>query len=226
MLNDQLFLYGYSQGGHATMAAHREIDTYHLGEFTVTASAPAGGSYDMGGVFLDDLLANQSGPTDMRDLFPVLVAGYLPIYNLAGTMEELLSEPYRTKLPPLLIATMSDSMFFTLDATVPTKTNMVTMLRDDLYQDVRTNTNSTLRRAMRDNNTYDWTPKAPMKLFHSHGDEVIIFANAEVAFESFTNHGACCVELIDPGAPQVLTHEQAAIPSLRAALAWFVELKH
>jgi len=37
--------------------------------------------------------------------------------------------------------------------------------------------------------------------------------------------GACCVELVDPGAPQALTHGGCFIPSFRGALTWFVVLK-
>ena len=48
-LNDQTFLFGYSQGGHATMAAARELELYHTDEFTLTASAPMSGPYDISG---------------------------------------------------------------------------------------------------------------------------------------------------------------------------------
>ena len=49
-LNGQLFLAGYSQGGHAAMALHRELEQYHTNEFAITASAPMAGPYDMSGV--------------------------------------------------------------------------------------------------------------------------------------------------------------------------------
>src|ERR1051326_8920384 len=45
-LNGRLFLAGYSQGGHATMALLRELETWHMNEFTVTACAPMAGAYD------------------------------------------------------------------------------------------------------------------------------------------------------------------------------------
>lgn len=48
-LNNQLFLVGHSEGGHATMALHRVIEQQNGGEFTVTASAPAAGPYDLSG---------------------------------------------------------------------------------------------------------------------------------------------------------------------------------
>ncbi|HZX75129.1 MAG TPA: lipase family protein, partial [Cyclobacteriaceae bacterium] len=48
--NDQLFLVGYSQGGHATMAAHQLIQEHYSNYFTVTASSPMSGPYDLSGV--------------------------------------------------------------------------------------------------------------------------------------------------------------------------------
>jgi hypothetical protein len=52
-LNGQLFLAGYSQGGHTEMALHRELERYHTNEFAVTASAAMAGPYDMSGVELN-----------------------------------------------------------------------------------------------------------------------------------------------------------------------------
>ena len=46
-LNEQLFLAGYSEGGYVTLAAHKEIEENYSSEFTVTASAPMAGSYDL-----------------------------------------------------------------------------------------------------------------------------------------------------------------------------------
>lgn len=43
LYNDQLFIFGYSQGGHAAMATTREIQLNHSDEFTITASAPMSG---------------------------------------------------------------------------------------------------------------------------------------------------------------------------------------
>ena len=51
------------------------------------------------------------------------------------------------------------------------------------------------------------------------------FANAEVAYQSFTNRGACCVSVVDPGAPAQLNHYECIIPSLRDVLAWFETLQ-
>src|SRR5206468_7135029 len=123
-------------------------------EFTVTASAPSTGAYDLGGVTVEGILANPSYPNPWY--FPILLASYLPIYNLADTLEELLAEPYRRTLPPLLDGTHDSDV---LASTMPT--DMFKILRADFQTDFRTNANNSLRRALSDNNVYNWTPQAP-----------------------------------------------------------------
>ena len=92
---DSSFLTGYSQGGHVTMAAHRELETFHTNEFTVTACAPCAGPYDLGGATIESHTGQSqlSRPTVFRN--PCLAA-YLPIHQLGDTLEELLAPPYRT----------------------------------------------------------------------------------------------------------------------------------
>jgi pimeloyl-ACP methyl ester carboxylesterase len=217
-LNGQLFLTGYSQGGHVTMAAHRELEAFHTNEFTVTASAPCAGVHDLGGATIDGILANPNYSQPL--LFAIIVASYLPIYHLGDTLEELLAEPYRRTLPPLLDGDHTPSQ---IAAAMPT--DPFAILKPDFQADFRTNVTNPLRQALLDNNTHSWTPKAPMKILHCKGDEIILFANAEVAYQSFTNRGACCVSLVDPGAPAQLNHSDCFIPSLREVLGWFETLR-
>ena len=202
------------------MATHRELETFHTNEFTLTASAPCAGAYDLGGVTVEGILANPSSyPTPA--FFPQIVAAYLPIYNLAGTLEEILGERYRRTLLPLLDGFHTGTQ---VGGAMPS--DMFKILRPDFQADFRTNANNSLRLALSDNNLYEWTPRAPMKMFHCQGDQVVIFANSQVAYQSFTNRGACCAELIDPGAPNQLDHHPCVEPSLRGAMAWFQQLKH
>jgi pimeloyl-ACP methyl ester carboxylesterase len=217
-LNGQLFLTGYSQGGHVTMAAHRELETFHTNEFTVTACAPCAGPYDLGGAAIESLLTDPAYPNPWY--FPIVLAAYLPIYQLGDTLEELLAPPYRSTLPPLLDGAHTDSQ---LGAAMPA--DPIAILRPDFQADFRTNVNNLFRQALRENNTYSWTPNAPVKLFHCQGDRDVVFANAEVAYQSFTNRGACCVSVVDPGAPAQLNHDACYNPSLREVLAWFETLR-
>ena len=214
-LDGRLFLTGYSQGGHVTMAAHRELETVHPDEFTVTASAPCAGVYDSGGVTFEATLKDPNYPVAYP--FAMILASYLPIYQLGDTLEELLAEPYRRTLPPLL-----DGAHDELQIAAVLPTDPFAILRPDYQADFRTNSNHPLRQALNANKTYvGWTPKAPTKLIHCRGDRIAVFGEAETAYQSFTNHNACCVSIVDPGAPEELGHEDCYIPSLREVLTWF-----
>ena len=48
--NGKLFLAGYSEGGYATMAAHKAIEENGLDGFTLIASFPGAGAYDLKGM--------------------------------------------------------------------------------------------------------------------------------------------------------------------------------
>ncbi|MBL9171076.1 MAG: alpha/beta fold hydrolase [Verrucomicrobiales bacterium] len=213
-LNGKLFLAGFSQGGHVTMATHRELEASHADEFAVTASAPCAGTYDLGGVTTEALLSKPDYPISYP--FAMILAAYLPIYQLADTLEELLAEPYRRLLPPLLDGNHNET-----EITAVLPSDPVAILRSDYQSDFRTNPNNPLRQAMLENNNYDWTPKAPVRLIHSRGDTIAPFANAQIAYDSFINRGACCVSLVDPGAPAKLSHEDSYVPSVREVFTWF-----
>ena len=87
--------------------------------------------------------------------FPIVLAAYLPIYQLGDTLEELLAPPYRSTLPPLLDGTHDWPL---IEAAMPA--DPIAILRPDFQADFRTNVSNPFRQALRDNNTYSWTPKA------------------------------------------------------------------
>ena len=56
--NNELFLTGYSQGGHACMATNKYIQDMNLSsEFNILASAPCSGPYDLTGVMADTIIS-------------------------------------------------------------------------------------------------------------------------------------------------------------------------
>jgi Secretory lipase len=217
VLNSQLFLAGYSQGGHATMAADREIERNYTNEFTVTACAPMAGPYDMSDTAFI-VLNNTNYP--VRAYFPYVVAAWLPIYHLADTLEELLQPPYDQTLAPLLDG---DHGGGAINAATPQ--DEASIFYPDYEAAFLSDTNHPLRRATADNDLLDWTPRAPMHLYHCSGDDQVPYTNSVIAYQTFTNNGACCIEMIDPGAPQHLNHSACFYPSVLSAKAWFDHLK-
>lgn len=215
-LNNKLFLCGYSQGGHATMALLRELETFHASEFTVTACAPMAGPYDMSGATTEDALSGRVVPNPYY--YALLLASYQDVYHLAPTLADLLASPYNTTLPSLLHGNSTDD---TLNAAMPNPPLQV--LKPEYLANFRTNAANPLRLALRDNDLYRWTPISPMRMYHCGGDQDVPIINSQVAHSNFLARGASQVQFIIPSA--TADHGGCVEPSLTAAKAWFDSLK-
>jgi len=215
-LNGQLFLCGYSQGGHATMALHRELETYHTNEFSLTASAPMAGAYDMSGVTTDDFLSGRVPPNPYY--FAYVLAAYQSVYGLAPTLADLLASPYNTTLPPLFAGNSTGGQ---INAAMPAQPTLV--LKPELLAAFQSQPNHPLRAALRDNDVYAWTPRSPLRMYHCSGDQDVVFANSQVALLSFHSRGATQVQLLEPVPGG--NHNTCALPSLLSAKAWFDSLR-
>ncbi|MCX8109248.1 MAG: hypothetical protein N3G20_10635 [Verrucomicrobiae bacterium] len=212
LLNNQLFLAGYSQGGHATMALHRELEEYHSREFGLTASAPMAGAYDLSGVTTEDALSGRPMPNP--HYFALLFAGYQSVYRLSASLADILAPPYDTLLPPLLDGYHSGSE---INSIMPR--DITKVLRPDYLERLRRDPNHPLRLALKDNDLYRWTPRAPMRLYHCAGDSDVIFANSQVALACFHARGATHVTLVDPNSSA--GHGSCAQPAFLMAKRWF-----
>lgn len=216
-LNGQLFLAGYSQGGHTEMALHRELERYHTNEFTVTASAPMAGPYDVSGVELHDILSPRCPPNPYYAAY-VLVA-YQSVYSLAPSWADLLAPPYDTTIPPLFNGNTSGT---DINSVLPA-CNISSILHPAVLYSLTNDPGSPLYQALRDNDLYRWRPVAPVRLYHCSGDQDVLPANSQVAYSNFVAQGASQVQLIDPSPGA--DHSGCVIPALTAAKAWFDTLK-
>jgi hypothetical protein len=215
-LNDKLFLLGYSQGGHATMALLRELEKYHTNEFTVTACAPMAGAYDLSGVTVSNFLSGTVAPNPYYFLY--LLAAYQKVYHLAPKLSDLLAAPYDTTLPPLLDGAHDGSQ---LNLALPA--DPVQILKLAYLAAFRSNPRHPLRLALAENDVYRWRPRAPLRLYHCAADQDVIIANSDVALASFHALGASQVVLIDP--VPTADHSGCSEPSLALAKSWFDSLR-
>jgi hypothetical protein len=215
-LSGKLFLCGYSQGGHVTMALHRELETFHTNEFPLTASAPMAGAYDLSGVTADDFLSGRPQPNPYY--FAYLLAAYQEVYHLAPTLADLLATPYDTTLPPLLRGSATGGQ---INAAMPSDPALI--LKPEYLTAFRSQPHHPMRQALRDNDLLAWTPRAALRMFHCQGDRDVVFANSQVALASFHARGATHVQLIDP--LPTANHGGCVLPSLLQAKAWFDALR-
>ena len=213
-LNNDLFLLGYSQGGHATMATHKAIEAEYSNEFTVTASSPMAGPYDVSGAMTDIVLAKEDYASP--GYLPYMLYSYNSVYNIYSSVESILKSPYNSTIPPFF---NGDNLYpmSNVNAAMPSIPSDI--LTENAYNDIANKTNTALWNALEDNDLYDWHSIAPIRMFHCNGDVTVPMSNSEKALQYFEAKGITNVDMINPldGG----THSTCLIPSILAAKNWF-----
>lgn len=247
--NNQLFLIGYSEGGYVTMTATRELLLYHASEFTITASAPLSGPYDLSGAMRGVMLSNSTSKAPY--FLPFVLTGYN--YASGGTLfrpASALTPPYNTTIPPLFDGNspsdkISEAMgmgFSPVNLIVP-KSVLTQQFIDQLTLDT-----SSVVAFLKENDSYRlpgqvnsvWVPTVPMRMYHHKSDELVPYGNSQAAFNAFSTAGAKNhiakgpgVELVEeqvilnisPTDPLKTVHIGAAFPELSDGWNWLNSFK-
>lgn len=199
--NGQLFLTGYSQGGHATMAAHKYIQELNDPRFQVTASAPLSGAYDMSGAQAEVMFKPYSQPFYL----PYLLVSYQEAYNVwPDNIYNVFKSPYDTLIPPFFNGERGIKDFNKVLPKVPSD-----MLKEELVKEFKTNPDFAMRKKIEENDLTNWVPKAPVLLVYSEGDEQVYYKNSIVAHDKMTQNGAKDIRL--RRASKVLDHNGVAM---------------
>ena len=210
--NGQLFLMGYSQGGHATMAAHRQLQQWHQNELQVTASAPMSGPYHLSHTVFQ-IIENEHYPVPAN--YAYLIHAYQQIYGLADDWSAIIKAPYDDMVPVLFDGYHDDDLVYN-----QFPTQISNFFDDNYLADFMESPNSHyLYQKLVENDLINWAPDVPVRLYHTLGDTVVSYDNAQAAYSAFINLGAQDVSIVDVG--QNLDHGESAPPSLVSALLWF-----
>ncbi len=212
----RLFLFGYSQGGHATMATHREIQNYYEPEFVVTGSAPMAGPYDCSGVQEQVITSFNSYPTP--GYLPYVIFSYDLVYDLVADPTDLLKPPYDSIIPPMFDGRFSIGEINNVSNPVPRL-----MIKDSVMAAYEADPNHPLKVALRKNDLYDWIPKTPVKMFYCSSDDQVSYQNSIVAYNHFVAAGATTVSLFETA--DNLTHGECALPTMLFGKLYIDSLK-
>ncbi len=235
--NGQLFLMGYSEGGYATMVATRELQVNHAAEFTVTASAPLAGPHDLSGVMRGVMLSDS--PSKAPYFLPFVLNSYNYVYGGRTTLfspDSTLLPAYAGVLPPLFDGNtpadrISEAMgmsFSPPQLILPKST-----LTDSFIGQLALDTSPAVA-FLRENDSYrGWVPSVPIRMVHHGDDELVPFANSQVAFAAFSTAGAKrwvalareTLAIPVTADPVMTTHVSAAFPILFNGWSWLDTFK-
>ena len=221
--NNQLFLFGYSQGGHATMAAVKEIEANYSDQLTITASCPMAGPYSMSGA--QRLMLESGAPYPNPGYLPYVLFAYDKIYNLYDNIDDVLIYPYNNTLFPLYDGTYNMwEINYTMCEIgeelygIPEEEfTPIQIFQDEYYEEYLSNDNHPFKLALADNDVYNFIPQSNMMLFHCSGDDNVAYENSQIAYDYFIENGAENIQLEDLGD---FNHTDCASFAILGAKIW------
>ena len=219
--NDRTFITGYSQGGHAAMALHREIETNYPEEFNVVAAVPMSGPYSISEKMIEFTLG------DTEYFFVAYLPNVALSYKLAYPellaevdLEDIFKPAYIDEIRRFengeidlfeLNQFLIDKLIELEGASIPKL-----MMHDSTYQNIINNPSHPLTQALADNDVYDWAPKSFTRLYYCLADDQVSYTNALLAEEVMIANGATLTSATNISDTE--DHGGCVNPSINAAI--------
>ena len=215
--NGDVFLSGYSEGGFATMSAHKILEENNFQGLNLVASAPAAGGYDMTGM-LNYFL---SLDTYHQPYYLAYVAiSYKTSYDWELPLTDIFNEPYASLIPQYFNGQYSGGE---INSVLSYSVNLLLNenFRNNFYTDPSLNV---VVEAFEENSFNQWVPKTKMFMYHGTADITVPYQNSVDTYNNFIANGvnSSLVEFI-PLESQ--THSSGAIPYILDIFDKFENLK-
>lgn len=212
LLNGQIFLAGYSEGGFVTLAALKEIEQNYSNEITVAACAPMAGAYDLN---LTAKTIIQSGTYNQPSYLAYFLVAYNEIYGW-NRLSDFFNSPYAENLPSLFDGTKTTDQINSQLTTVLSQ-----LFKQNFISAYLNGTETTVTESFRENSLLNWVPSTPIRFYHGDADEYVPYENSVVAKNYFLSHGGNVDLVTIPGG----THGSSVLPSILGAIEWFETIR-
>lgn len=180
--NTKLFLAGYSEGGYATMAAHKAIEEMKPEGFDLVASFAGAGGYDLKG--MQEYLFKLTTYDDPYYL-AYIIRSYQLTYDFPSALTDFFKEPYAGRIPGLFdgqkAAEEIDAMLTNTIGDLIQEKILSTIDADPAY--------AYLVNTFNENSLLDWTPKERLYLYHGQDDTTVPFENSEDTYQTLVANG-------------------------------------
>jgi hypothetical protein len=210
--NNEVYLTGYSQGGHATLAAQRRLETLYRYQFQIKASAPMASFFSFEKSSQLNLMKDSINST-YACTYAFLINSIQSTQNVYSSYKDIFISPYDS-----LTNIIFNGTYYVNYVNAVYPNYFYNTLQPSFRNDFKNNPNNIFLKAIKKYDVInDWIPKAPTHFYHSQGDEIAYYENSVIAYNTFKQNGGH-VELNSLGNISHLDGNIAAIKSVRE---WF-----
>ncbi|MCG8329766.1 MAG: T9SS type A sorting domain-containing protein [Chitinophagales bacterium] len=232
-LNDQLFITGYSQGGHASMALHQALELELSDEIELTAAAHLSGPYSVSGVMREVMVGDE--PYNYLAYLPNIYLSYNYVYGLYDELEQVFKPAYVAAIQDFYEGTigLSNLNDFLINSISEEHGAPIArhMLQDSIVAILEDpESGHPILEALKDNDTYEWAPQQPTRIFYCMADDQVHYRNSVFADSVMQALGA--TDLLTGDLNSSADHGECVEPAvIQTALffgifaAWIVDTK-
>lgn len=181
-VDNELYLAGYSQGGYATMTAHKYCEVNEVPFYELKASFAASGGYDIKG-FQEYFFGLES----YENPFFLAYVAYAYIVSFdVGDLTDYFNEPYASAIPEYFDGSMNGEEINDQLTDV-----IADLVNNDLLENIDTKDEyAYIREAFEDNSPIDFVPQIPLHMYHGNADITVPYQNSVDVYNQFISNGA------------------------------------
>ncbi len=224
-LNEQVFLTGYSQGGHASAALHRMIERDAPDGFTVTAGAHLSGPYSVSEKMIDFTLGDNPYQfvaylawvtLGMLETFPDL----LKDFELSDIFKPAYIDPIlQFKNEEIDLWSLNSQLYLLININNAGNIQPKVMIQDDVLSAIKNDPNHPMSQALKRNDVLDWVPQSPTRLYYCKNDDQVSSENAIYADSIFNANGA--VDVASKDLVSNFNHTLCVEPAVEETIDFF-----
>ncbi|QTN19187.1 hypothetical protein HZ989_13320 [Brevundimonas sp. AJA228-03] len=202
-----LFVTGFSQGGQLSAALHRDLDARPLRGYDLRETVAVAGPHELVGSFaarIEEPLA--SNPIAMGY---VAWAAYTFAWREGRPLEEVFAPAYVAQAPRWFGGSMSMQ-----ELLGQAPGSITEILRPEFLASIRTDRDFWFNRMVRENETYEWTPRAPFHIILGTADDHVDPAATRILYERARARGGNVSIQEFPGFNHLQTGGAAYAPTL------------
>lgn len=215
--NGDVFLGGYSEGGYATMTTHKMMEESNIQDFTLIASAPASGGYDIKGM-QEYFFSLDTYPQPHYLAYVAL--SYKQTYDFESILTDIFQEPYASEIPDHFDGLLNGGQINNELTNV-----MADLIQPDILANIDTDSKyDYLNDAFEENSMDNWVPENKMILYHGTADITVPYQNSVDTYNNMIQLGASqnTLSLVPL---QDATHDSGLYPYILHVLETFEGLK-
>jgi pimeloyl-ACP methyl ester carboxylesterase len=213
-----LYIFGYSQGGWATLQLQKTIEKDYSSEFNLIASSCGAGPYSVE-YFNEYVLSKDIYP--MPCFLAYVLNSYVAIGSVTNPLSDFFQSPYAAKIPGLF-----DGKHSTGEINAQLTQQIPNLLTNEFKTTYATNSKfATFRSVLKANSVAAWSLSTPTKLFHGSSDEYVPLGVSQKMYNDFLAKDSNNSKKLEFVTVPLADHSTAVPVVAFSTLSWFLQIK-